>query len=161
MKSIKRMLVVIAVLVLPSAAAQGFSVWGAAQAGFGGRSNGLHARISIGAGLELPLGLGVLGLEVTPFGFGAGGLRIYDVAAVLRDVPVPFTPISLRAELGLEKATPGDPFDAVPWSVFVGGGVRYIVLGPLGLTGNLRIYLTNPTGTGAVFAFTVGADLRL
>jgi hypothetical protein len=161
MKLLKRIIIIAAIALVPTAGAQGFSVWGAAQGGYGGTSNDFHGRISIGGGLSLPIGLGAVGLEITPLGFGANGLHIYDIAAVLRDVPVPFTPIALRGEIGLEKATVGGPFDGVGWALFAGGGVRYEVFGPLGIVGNLRVYLTNPTGTGGVFAFTVGADVKL
>ena len=161
MKFLKRIIIIAAIALVPTAGAQGFSVWGAAQGGYGGTSNGLHARISVGGGLSLPIGLGAIGLEITPLGFGSGGRHIYDIAAVLRDVPVPFTPITLRGEIGLEKSTFGDPFDAIGWALFAGGGVRYEVFGPLGIVGNLRVYLTNPTGTGGIFAFTVGADVKV
>jgi hypothetical protein len=158
MRTLRRVLGFVVVVLAPLAGAQSWSVWGSAQGAYG-PPNGLHARLSVGVGIDLPV-VGTLGVEVTPYGYVFTGAttNVYGVAAVLRDVGLPFTPISLRGEVGLEKFTTAGPFDSTPWTFFVGGGVRYVVFGPLGLTAGARVYVNSP---GTPFSVLVGLDLKL
>lgn len=149
-QGVVRLLAVLALALSPAAGAQAFGVWAAATGGF----PPLRGTLSVGAGLSLPL-IGTLGLELTPFGWQARG-AIRGLALVLRDVGIPFTPISARVEAGLERAGTAGGFDGAPASFYLGAGLRYALIGPLGLAAGVRTYVTNGPGiTG-----TLGVDLR-
>ncbi len=122
-----------------------------------GAAPSFSAQVALGAGLELPLGVATVGLELTPWGVVASGENVYGLAVVLRDVPLPFTPISLRAAAGLERFSKIGPFDsAAPLWYYIGGGGRYVVFGPLAVFADARIYLNNANA----FRVLLGLDLR-
>jgi hypothetical protein len=158
---LKRLIPMLIIALFPVAGAQ--SIWGGvnAELPFSGGA-GIYASLHVGAGYNLPLGLGTIGLEVTPFALRGDAQSFFRVGAVLRDIPVPFLPISFRAEAGLERLTPGGLFDFATGStsVYLGGGARYTVFGPLGINLAGRLYFG---GSGAASAFTVslGADFKI
>ena len=155
MKRLLQTLTVLAAITASSAGAQAITAWGTVQGGYAP----LRGTFSVGLGTELPLGVAVVGVEITPFGRTLEGLNVYGAALVVRDVPVPFSAISLRGELGLEQYSAGGPFDGSPFAVYAGGGVRYAFAAPLpiGLTGGARLYLNGPSA----FSVTIGLDVRL
>jgi hypothetical protein len=128
-----------------------FSVWGAVQGSYAP----LRGTASVGVGYKLPLGVGTVGLEVTPFAVTLDNSNMFSVAAVVRDVPLPFTPISFRGEAGYEQIY-GLNITTIQ-TFFAGAGVRYQIFGPLGVTGGARVYLNNPN----VFSILIGLDIVL
>jgi hypothetical protein len=128
-----------------------FSVWGAVQGSYAP----LRGTPSIGVGYRLPLGVGTVGLEVTPFAVTLDNSNMFSVAAVVRDVSLPFTPISFRGEAGYEQIY--GPSITTIQTFFAGAGVRYQIFGPLGVTGGARVYLNNPN----IFSILIGLDIVL
>ena len=153
MKRILHALIILLIGFSGTAAAQSVTAWGTVQGAYAP----LRGTVSVGVGTELPLGVAVIGLEITPFGRTLDGLNVFGAALVVRDVPVPFTAISLRGELGLEQYTIAGPLNGSPLAVFAGGGVRYAWVGPVGVTGAARLYFTGPT----VFSVLLGLDVRI
>jgi hypothetical protein len=151
---LKRIMVITVIALSSTAGAQSifdFSVWGAVQGSYAP----LRGTASVGVGYKLPLGVGTVGLEVTPFGILPDGYSIFTVAAVVRDVPLPLTPISFRGDIGFEQTFAIDASGVQ--SFFAGAGVRYQIFGPLGLTGGARVYLNNPN----IFSILIGLDIVL
>jgi hypothetical protein len=152
-RSVKRIIAITVIALSSTAGAQSifdFSVWGAVQGGYAP----LRGTASVGVGYRLPLGVGTVGLEVTPFGITLdGSSNLFTVSAVLRDVPLPLTPISFRGELGFEQ-TFGASITSIQ-SFYAGAGVRYQIFGPLGVTGGARVYLNNPN----IFSILIGLDI--
>jgi hypothetical protein len=150
---LKRIIIITVIALSSTAGAQSifdFSVWGAVQGGYAP----LRGTASVGVGYRLPLGVGTVGLEVTPFGVTLdGSSNLFTVSAVLRDVPLPLTPISFRGELGFEQ-TFGASITSIQ-SFYAGAGVRYQIFGPLGVTGGARVYLNNPN----IFSILIGLDI--
>jgi hypothetical protein len=151
---LKRIIVITVIALSSSAGAQSifdFSVWGAVQGSYAP----LRGTASVGVGYRLPLGVGTVGLEITPFGLTLGDSTrsLFTVAAVLRDVPLPLTPISFRGDIGFEQTYGLDI--AGTYSFFAGAGVRYQIFGPLGVTGGARVYLNNPN----IFSILIGLDI--
>ena len=145
-----RLLATLVLTLAPAASAQAFGVWAAATGSYP-----LRVTLSAGAGLSLPL-VGTLGLEVTPFGWHSAG-PIRGLALVLRDVGIPFTPISARVEAGVEQIGTAGGFDGIPASFYLGAGLRYALVGPLGVAAGVRTYVTNGPGiTG-----TLAIDLKI
>jgi hypothetical protein len=153
-RSVKRVIAIAVIALSSTAGAQSifdFSVWGAVQGSYAP----LRGTASVGVGYRLPLGVGTVGLEVTPVGILSDGHNIFTVAAVVRDVPVPLTPISFRGDIGFEQTFALDAPGT--YSFFAGAGVRYQIFGPLGVTGGARVYLNNPN----VFSILIGLDIVL
>jgi hypothetical protein len=155
-RSVKRVIAIAVIALSSTAGAQSifdFSIWGAVQGSYAP----LRGTASVGVGYKLPLGVGTIGLEVTPFGLTLGDSTrsLFTVAAVLRDVPVPLTPISFRGDIGFEQTYGLDISGA--YSFFAGAGVRYQIFGPLGVTGGARVYLNNPN----IFSILIGLDIVL
>ncbi len=151
---LKRIMVITVIALSSTAGAEtifDFSVWGAVQGSYAP----LRGTASVGVGYRLPLGVGTVGLEVSPISLTPDGSNVFSAAAVLRDVPLPLTPISFRGELGLEIA----PIINASYSqsFFAGAGVRYQIFGPLGVTGGARVYLNNPN----IFSILIGLDIVL
>jgi hypothetical protein len=158
---LKRIIPILLIALFPIAGAQ--SIWGGAnvEVPFSGGA-GIYASLHVGAGVNLPLGLGTLGLEVTPFALRGDAQSFARIGVVLRDVPIPFLPISLRGEAGLERLTPGSLFDfnTGSTSVYLGAGARYIVFGPLGVNLAGRLYFGG-SGNASAFTISLGADFKL
>jgi hypothetical protein len=155
-RCVKRIIVISVIALSSTAGAQSifdFSVWGAVQGSYAP----LRGTASVGVGYKLPLGVGTVGLEVTPFGITSGSAvtNLFTVSAVLRDVPLPLTPISFRGDIGFEQTYGIDVSGT--YSFFAGAGVRYQIFGPLGVTGGARVYLNNPN----VFSILIGLDIVL
>jgi hypothetical protein len=152
-RSVKRVIAITVIALSSTAGAQSifdFSVWGAVQGGYAP----LRGTASVGVGYRLPLGVGTVGLEVTPYGITLDGAsNLFTVSAVLRDVPLPLTPISFRGELGFEQ-TYGASITGIQ-SFYAGAGVRYQIFGPLGVTSGARVYLNNPN----IFSILIGLDI--
>ena len=160
MKKFLKQIIAITVIALSSpmfsstAGAQSifdFSVWGAVQGSYAP----LRGAASVGVGYKLPFEVGTVGIEVSPFGISPDGTNSFGAAAVLRDVPLPFSPISFRGEVGYEQ-TYGSSIQTVQ-SFFAGAGVRYQIFGPLGVTGGARVFLNNPNA----FSILIGLDIVL
>jgi hypothetical protein len=149
---LNRIIAITVIALSSSAGAQSifdFSIWGAVQGSYAP----LRGTASVGVGYKLPLGVGTVGLQVTPFAITLDNSSMFSLAAVLRDVPLPFTPISFRGELGYEQIS---KLNTTPIQAFYGGaGVRYQIFGPLGVTGGARVYLNNPN----VFSILIGLDI--
>jgi hypothetical protein len=155
-RSVKQIIAISVIALSSTAGAQSifdFSVWGAVQGSYAP----LRGTASVGVGYKLPLGVGTVGLEVTPFGITSGNAvtNLFTVSAVLRDVPLPLTPISFRGDIGFEQTYGIDVSGT--YSFFAGAGVRYQIFGPLGVTGGARVYLNNPN----IFSILIGLDIVL
>jgi hypothetical protein len=153
-RSVKQIIAIAVIALSSTAGAQSifdFSVWGAVQGSYAP----LRGTPSIGIGYKLPLGVGTVGLEVTPFAVTLDNSNMFSVAAVVRDVPLPFTPISFRGEAGYEQIF--GPSITTIQTFFAGAGVRYQIFGPLGVTGGARMYLNNPNA----FSILLGLDIVL
>jgi hypothetical protein len=153
-RSVKQIIAIAVIALSSTAGAQSifdFSVWGAVQGSYAP----LRGTPSIGIGYKLPLGVGTVGLEVTPFAVTLDNSNMFSVAAVVRDVPLPFTPISFRGEAGYEQIF--GPSITTIQTFFAGAGVRYQIFGPLGVTGGARVYLNNPNA----FSILLGLDIVL
>ncbi len=151
---LKRIIAITVIALSSTAGAQSifdFSVWGAVQGSYAP----LRGTASVGVGYRLPLGVATVGLEVTPFAVTLDNSNMFSVAAVVRDVPLPFTPISFRGDVGYEQIY--GPSIVTVQSFFAGAGVRYQIFGPLGVTGGARVYLNNPN----VFSILIGLDIVL
>ena len=153
-RSVKRIIAITVIALSSTAGAQSifdFSVWGAVQGSYAP----LRGTPSIGVGYRLPLGVGTIGLEVTPFAVTLDNSNMFSIAAVIRDVPLPFSPISFRGEAGYEQIF--GPNITTIQTFFAGAGVRYQIFGPLGVTGGARVYLNNPNA----FSILIGLDIVL
>ena len=149
---LKRIIVISVIALSSTAGAQSifdFSVWGAVQGSYAP----LRGTASVGVGYKLPLGVGTVGLEVTPFAVTLDNSNMFSVAAVVRDVPLPFTPISFRGDVGYEQIF--GPNIPTIQAFYAGAGVRYQIFGPLGVTGGARVYLNNPN----IFSILIGLDI--
>ncbi len=158
---LKRLIPFLIVAMFPVAGAQG--LWGGAnvEVPFSGGA-GIYASVHVGFGYNLPLGLGTLGLEITPFALRGDNLAFARAGLVLRDISLPLLPISFRAEAGLERLTAGSLFDfsTGSTSVYLGAGARYAVFGPVGINLTGRLYFGG-TGTSSGFTISLGADFKL
>jgi hypothetical protein len=153
-KFLKQIIAITVIALSSTAGAQSifdFSVWGAVQGSYAP----LRGTASVGVGYKLPLGVGTVGLEVTPFAVTLDNSNMFSVAAVVRDVPLPFTPISFRGDVGYEQIY--GPSITTIQAFYAGAGVRYQIFGPLGVTGGARVYLNNPN----IFSILIGLDIVL
>jgi hypothetical protein len=151
-KFLKQLIAITVIALSSTAGAQSifdFSVWGAVQGSYAP----LRGAASLGVGYKLPFEVGTVGVEVSPFGISPNGSNSFSAAAVLRDVPLPFSPISFRGEVGYEQ-TYGSGIQTIQ-AFFAGAGVRYQIFGPLGVTGGARVFLNNPN----VFSILIGLDI--